>query len=64
MAVFPDSVDKQTPMIGYLPGAMPWRAEEKLRELGANVVNLNDANRGAGSAECSARDGGRYAALA
>lgn len=22
--VFPDSVDKQTPMIGYLPGPMPW----------------------------------------
>ena len=24
MAVFPDSVDKMTPMIGYLPGQMPW----------------------------------------
>ena len=24
MAVFPDSVDKKTPMIGYLPGHMPW----------------------------------------
>ena len=24
MAVFPDSVDKKTPMIGYLPGQMPW----------------------------------------
>jgi molecular chaperone Hsp31 and glyoxalase 3 len=39
MAVFPDSVDKQTPMIGYLPGHMPWRLGEELTELGANIVN-------------------------
>lgn len=39
MAVFPDSVDKQTPMIGYLPGHMPWELSEKLKDLGAKVVN-------------------------
>lgn len=39
MAVFPDSVDKQTPMIGYLPGHMPWGLSEKLKELGAKLVN-------------------------
>ena len=39
MAVFPDSVDKQTPMIGYLPGHMPWRLGEKLTALGAKIVN-------------------------
>ncbi|MEM6293338.1 MAG: glyoxalase III HchA [Myxococcota bacterium] len=39
MAVFPDSVDKMTPMIGYLPGHMPWRLAEKLDSLGAKVVN-------------------------
>lgn len=39
MAVFPDSVDKLTPLIGYLPGAMPWRLAEKLEHLGAQVVN-------------------------
>ena len=39
MAVFPDSVDKQTPMIGYLPGHMPWGLSEKLKGLGANIVN-------------------------
>ncbi len=39
MAVFPDSVDKMTPLIGYLPGAMPWRLAEKLEHLGAQVVN-------------------------
>jgi molecular chaperone Hsp31 and glyoxalase 3 len=39
MAVFPDSVDKKTPMIGYLPGHMPWGLSEKLKSLGANLVN-------------------------
>ena len=39
MAVFPDAVDMKTPMIGYLPGHMPWRLGEKLTELGANIVN-------------------------
>jgi len=39
MAVFPDSVDKQTPIIGYLPGHMPWELSTKLAELGAIIVN-------------------------
>ncbi|MEJ6736157.1 MAG: protein deglycase HchA [Flavobacteriales bacterium] len=39
MAVFPDAVDKQTPMIGYLPGHTPWGLSEKLKSLGANLVN-------------------------
>lgn len=39
MAVFPDSVDKMTPKIGYLPGAMPWQLGAKLEELGATIVN-------------------------
>jgi len=39
MAVFPDSVDKQTPMIGYLPGHMPMGLSEKLKGLGADIVN-------------------------
>jgi molecular chaperone Hsp31 and glyoxalase 3 len=39
MAVFPDSVDKQTPMIGYLPGQMPWQLNEKLINLGVVIVN-------------------------
>jgi molecular chaperone Hsp31 and glyoxalase 3 len=39
MAVFPDAVDKQTPMIGYLPGHMPQGLSEKLKSLGANVIN-------------------------
>jgi len=39
MAVFPDAIDKQTPMIGYLPGHMPWGLSEKLKSLGANLIN-------------------------
>ena len=39
MAVFPDSVDKQTPMIGYLPGHMPYGLSEELKSLGAVLVN-------------------------
>lgn len=39
MTVFPDSVDKQTPMIGYLPGHMPWMLCERLIELGVTIAN-------------------------
>lgn len=39
MAVFPDSVDKQTPMIGYLPGHMPFGLSEVLKNLGAKLMN-------------------------
>jgi len=39
MAVFPDAVDEQTPMIGYLPGNMPSGLSEKLKGLGANIIN-------------------------
>lgn len=39
MAVFPDSVDKKTPMIGYLPGQMPYGLSEKLKSLGAKLAN-------------------------
>ena len=39
MAVFPDAVDKMTPIIGYLPGQMPWGLSEKLKSLGANIIN-------------------------
>jgi molecular chaperone Hsp31 and glyoxalase 3 len=39
MAVFPDAVDEMTPMIGYLPGHMTTGLSEKLKSLGANVIN-------------------------
>jgi molecular chaperone Hsp31 and glyoxalase 3 len=39
MAVFPDAVDEMTPMIGYLPGHMKNGVSERLKKLGATVVN-------------------------
>lgn len=39
VAVFPDSVDKITPKIGYMPGHMPWYFGEKLQELGVEIIN-------------------------
>lgn len=39
IAAFPDSVDKQTPMIGYMPGHMPWIFGEKLEKLGVTIIN-------------------------
>jgi len=39
MAVFPDAVDEMTPMIGYLPGQMTSGLSEKLKSLGANIIN-------------------------
>ena len=39
MAVFPDSVDEMTPMVGYLPGHMKAGVSERLKDLGATIVN-------------------------
>ncbi|MBP8181962.1 MAG: DJ-1/PfpI family protein [Acidimicrobiia bacterium] len=39
MAAFPDSVDRKLPLIGYLPGKMPWHFGERLSALGVQFVN-------------------------
>ena len=39
MAAFPDKVDAQTPLIGYMPGHMPWRFGERLEALGVEFIN-------------------------
>jgi molecular chaperone Hsp31 and glyoxalase 3 len=39
MAVFPDAMDEMTPMIGYLPGHMKNGVSERLKNLGATIVN-------------------------
>lgn len=39
MAVFPDAVDEMTPMIGYLPGYMKNGVSERLKNLGATIIN-------------------------
>jgi len=41
MAVFPDKLDKITPLFGYMPGHMPWYLGEKLKALGVEIVNKN-----------------------
>ena len=44
MAVFPDAVDEMTPMIGYLPGYMKNGVSERLKNLGATIVNTESDN--------------------
>ena len=44
IAAFPDAVDKQTPMIGYMPGHMPWKFGEKLKALGVTIINTKADN--------------------
>ncbi len=39
IAAFPDSLDKQTPLLGYMPGHMPWYFGERLKNLGVEIVN-------------------------
>ncbi|WP_391091829.1 DJ-1/PfpI family protein [Vibrio sp. NH-UV-68] len=44
MAVFPDSVDSQAPIIGYLPGKVPWKLSQTLQELGVVLANSKADN--------------------
>lgn len=44
IAAFPDAVDKQTPMIGYMPGHMPWKFGKKLENLGVTIINKKADN--------------------
>lgn len=39
ICAFPDSLDRQTPALGYMPGDMPWFMGEKLKALGVTIVN-------------------------
>lgn len=69
ITVFPDSVDRQTPMIGYLPGPMPWWVCEKLNALGVETINKKadnsvhvDRRLVTGASPKAANDFGRLAA--
>lgn len=69
IAVFPDAVDKRTPMIGYLPGPMPWWVCEKLTALGVEPINKKadksvhvDRRLVTGASPKAANDFGRLAA--
>jgi molecular chaperone Hsp31 and glyoxalase 3 len=39
IAAFPDSVDRQTPLIGYMPGQLPWFFGEQLKKSGVIIIN-------------------------
>ncbi len=39
IAAFPDKVDRQTPLVGYMPGQLTWFFGEKLQKLGITIVN-------------------------
>jgi len=39
MCAFPDSFDKRSPSIGYLPGMLPWFQCEKLEQQGMRILN-------------------------
>ena len=39
MTAFPDAVDEQTPLVGYMPGHMPWKFGERLSDLGVTIIN-------------------------
>lgn len=39
LCAFPDSLDKQSPSIGYLPGQLPWFQCEKLEQQGMRIIN-------------------------
>lgn len=39
ICAFPDSIDKQTPEMGYMPGGLPWFFGEKLSKLGVEILN-------------------------
>ncbi|SPD66985.1 Hsp31 molecular chaperone (plasmid) [Cupriavidus taiwanensis] len=39
ICAFPDSMDKQTPDIGYMPGPLRWFFGEKLAAMGVEIVN-------------------------
>lgn len=69
IAAFPDAVDKQTPMIGYMPGHMPWKFGEKLKALGVEIINSKadatchvDRRLISGASPKAANDFGRLAA--
>ncbi len=69
IAAFPDAVDKQTPLIGYMPGHMPWKFGEKLNALGVSIINTKadnscyvDRRLVTGASPKAANDFGRLAA--
>lgn len=69
IAAFPDKIDKQTPMVGYMPGHLTWYYGKKLKKLGMTIVNkmadkscFVDRNLVTGASPLAANDFGKLAA--
>ncbi len=41
ICAFPDSADRQTPDIGYMPGGLTWFFGEKLKDQGVTIINTD-----------------------
>lgn len=41
ICAFPDSLDEQTPDMGYMPGHLTWKFGEKLKDIGFEIVNTD-----------------------
>lgn len=41
ITAFPDSADRMTPEIGYMPGHLTWHFGEKLKALGVTIANTD-----------------------
>jgi molecular chaperone Hsp31 and glyoxalase 3 len=70
IAAFPDSVDQKTPIIGYMPGHMPWRFGEQLKKLGVTIINKKadktcyiDRKLISGASPLAANDFGKLSAI-
>ena len=46
LVAFPDARDQKSPLIGYLPGAMPWLMGERLEAVGMTILNKKKAKLG------------------
>ena len=69
MTAFPDAVDKQTPMMGYMPGQLPWALGERLNSVGTTILNKKisgachiDRKLVSGDSPLAANDFGKLAA--
>ncbi len=48
MSSFPDTVDRQTPLFGYMYGHMPWKIGEALSGVGITTLNKKITGGGVG----------------
>ena len=39
ICAFPDTLDAQTPDIGYMPGHLTWKFGEELKKIGFEILN-------------------------